>query len=39
LRNVVVHEYFRVNRDLIEQIVDNELTELAGTIRNHLRDA
>ena len=39
LRNIVVHEYFRVNRDLIEQIVDNELTELAGTIRNHLRDA
>ena len=39
LRNVVVHEYFRVNRVLIEQIVDNELTDLAGTIRQYLREA
>lgn len=29
LRNVVVHEYFRVDPDLITDIVDNQLTRLA----------
>lgn len=28
LRNVVVHEYFRVNPDMIRDIVDNQLTPL-----------
>lgn len=28
LRNVVVHEYFRVNPDLIRDIVDNQLAPL-----------
>ncbi len=26
LRNIVIHEYFRVNLDLIRDIVDNDLT-------------
>ncbi len=34
LRNIVVHEYFRVNPDLILDIVDNELADLARAIRN-----
>lgn len=34
LRNVVVHEYFRVNPDLVRDIVDHELTDLATAIRN-----
>jgi uncharacterized protein with HEPN domain len=33
LRNVVVHEYFRVNPDLILDIVDNQLTPLADRLR------
>ncbi len=33
LRNVVVHEYFRVNPDLILDIVDHQLVELADEIR------
>lgn len=34
LRNVVVHEYFRVNPDLILDIVDNQLTPLADRLRS-----
>ncbi len=34
LRNIVVYEYFRVNPDLILDIVDRELVELALAIRN-----
>lgn len=34
LRNIVVHEYFRVNPDLILDIVDRELVELALAIHN-----
>ncbi len=34
LRNIVVHEYFRVNPDLILDIVDHELADLARAIRN-----
>ena len=34
LRNVVVHEYFRVNPDLVRDIVDHQLTDLATAIRN-----
>ncbi|HET6152058.1 MAG TPA: HepT-like ribonuclease domain-containing protein [Marmoricola sp.] len=36
LRNVVVHEYFRVERDLVLDILENELEPLATTIRRHL---
>ncbi|WP_239340997.1 DUF86 domain-containing protein [Frankia sp. CiP3] len=32
LRNIVVHEYFRVDRDLIAQIVHDELIPLATAI-------
>lgn len=35
LRNIVVHEYFRVNPDLILDIVDRELVHLADAIRSH----
>lgn len=34
LRNIVVHEYFRVNPDLILDIVDNQLDSLADRLRN-----
>ncbi|NCD17797.1 MAG: DUF86 domain-containing protein [Actinobacteria bacterium] len=34
LRNVVVHEYFRVDRDLILDIVDNQLGPLAERLRD-----
>lgn len=34
LRNVVVHEYFRVNPDLILDIVGHQLVELARSIHN-----
>ena len=32
LRNVVVHEYFRVNPDMIRDIVDNRLAPLLNDI-------
>lgn len=32
LRNVVVHEYFRVEPDLIRDIVDHHLTALASAV-------
>lgn len=32
LRNVVVHEYFRVNPDMIRDIVDNQLAPLLNDI-------
>lgn len=34
LRNTVVHEYFRVNPDLILDIVDHQLGPLADRLRN-----
>ena len=34
LRNIVVHEYFRVDPDLILDIVEHELVDLATAIRN-----
>ncbi len=34
LRNIVVPEYFRVNPDLILDIVDQQLIDLAYAIRN-----
>lgn len=33
LRNLVVHEYFRVESDLIRDIVDRELVRLARAVR------
>ena len=33
LRNIVIHEYFRVNPDLILDIVDNQLGPLAQRLR------
>jgi uncharacterized protein with HEPN domain len=33
LRNVVVHEYFRVDATVIAQIVENELVPLANALR------
>ena len=33
LRNVVVHEYFRVNPSLVFDIVEHQLTPLAERIR------
>jgi uncharacterized protein with HEPN domain len=32
LRNVVVHEYFRVDPDLIRDIVDNQLSTLLRVV-------
>jgi uncharacterized protein with HEPN domain len=32
LRNIVVHEYFRVDRELIIDIVDNQLAPLADRL-------
>ena len=34
LRNIVVHEYFRVNPDMILDIVSHDLTDLNSAIRN-----
>lgn len=34
LRNIVVHEYFRVNPELILDIVDHQLGPLAQRLRN-----
>ena len=39
LRNVVVHEYFRVDRAVIEDIIDRELVGLRDAIRSRLLDA
>ena len=33
LRNMVVHEYFRVNPDMIRDIVDNQLAPLLDDMR------
>jgi uncharacterized protein with HEPN domain len=34
LRNIVIHEYFRINLDLIRDIVDNDLAALAESLRD-----
>lgn len=34
LRNIVVHEYFRVNPDLILDLVDHELAPMAERLRD-----
>ncbi len=33
LRNIVVHEYFQVNPDLIMDIVDHQLAQLAEAVK------
>lgn len=33
LRNIVIHEYFRVNPELILDVVDQELAPLADRLR------
>lgn len=33
MRNTVVHEYFRIDPDVIEDILDNQLEPLAEKIR------
>ncbi len=38
LRNVVVHECFRVDSATVRDIVDNQLVPLAAAIRAHLAD-
>jgi uncharacterized protein with HEPN domain len=34
LRNVVIHEYFKINPDLIRDVVDNDLAALAESLRD-----
>lgn len=34
LRNVVIHEYFRVNPDLVLDLISNELVSLADRLRS-----
>lgn len=34
LRNIVVHEYFRVNPDLILDLLDHQLAPLAERLRD-----
>lgn len=36
LRNVVVHEYFRVEPDVVKDVIDGDLTALADAVRSHL---
>ncbi|WP_244259233.1 HepT-like ribonuclease domain-containing protein [Rathayibacter sp. VKM Ac-2759] len=36
LRNVIVHEYFRIQPALIVEILDDELAPLAGALRDRL---
>jgi uncharacterized protein with HEPN domain len=38
LRNVVVHEYFRVAPGVVEDVIDTDLTTLAHVVRSRLLD-
>ncbi len=38
LRNVVVHEYFRVDPAVIADVIDHDLTALADAVRTRLTD-
>ncbi|GAA1875649.1 HepT-like ribonuclease domain-containing protein [Lapillicoccus jejuensis] len=38
LRNVVVHEYFRVDHDLIVALVEKELGELKRALRDYTKE-
>ncbi len=37
LRKVVIHEYFKINPDLIRDVVDNDLAAMAQSLRDGLR--
>ncbi|WP_166351018.1 HepT-like ribonuclease domain-containing protein [Phytoactinopolyspora limicola] len=39
LRNVVVHEYFRINADVVRDVVDSELAPLADAVREYLEES
>jgi uncharacterized protein with HEPN domain len=36
LRNIVIHEYFRIDTKIILDVVDSEVVPLATALRNHL---
>jgi uncharacterized protein with HEPN domain len=36
LRNIVIHEYFRIDAKIILDVVDSEVAPLAAALRNHL---
>lgn len=38
LRNVIIHEYFRIDPALVLDVVDNHLEPLAIAIRRHLSE-
>jgi uncharacterized protein with HEPN domain len=38
LRNVVVHEYFRVDSAVVEDVINRDLTALAHAVRSRLLD-
>jgi len=38
LRNILVHEYFRIDTDIIRDLVDSEISDLAEAIRVDLAD-
>jgi uncharacterized protein with HEPN domain len=38
LRNVVVHEYFRVEPDVVKDVIDGDLAALAQAVRTRLLD-
>ena len=39
LRNVVVHEYFRVEPDVVEDVIDGDLAASAQAVRTRVLDA
>jgi uncharacterized protein with HEPN domain len=39
LRNVVVHEYFRVEPNVVKDVIDGDLAALAQAVRTRLLDA
>lgn len=38
MRNILVHEYFAVDTDLVVQTLDKDLAPLAAALRQHLTD-
>jgi len=36
LRNIVIHEYFRIDTKVILDVVDSEVAPLAAALRRHL---
>jgi uncharacterized protein with HEPN domain len=39
LRNLIAHEYFRIDLDVIETIVSEQLDQLEGTVRRLLDES